>query len=1006
MLKKIWFQTHWLLGISAGIVLAVVGVTGATLSFQNQILRVLNPGVMTVEERGERALTPVELLNAIRGAAPDKTVVSLTLSSDPGDAARVGFAGANGPRGETRYVDPYSGALLGDGALRGEATLRLMDQIHRRLAAGEVGKQITGACAIALVVLALSGLYLRWPRSAGDWRKWLTLDWSRKGRSFLWDLHAVAGTWALVFYLCAALTGLYWSYDWYRSALYKIAGVEQPQRGGPGGPGGGAGRMPNRGAEAGRPEGRGAQPEAQPDMRDGARTQAGMREGMRAQSDLREGMGAQPGMREGMRGQPGMREGTESQPGMRGMRAQSDAREGMDSQAGERGMRAQPDAREGVDAQAGMRAMRAQSDTREGMEPQSGMREGLRGNRERSAAAGGRGEPTAPAALDLETVWVAFQGATEGYSTVTLRLPERAGAPVQVTYLDPAPAHERAFNRLNIDPASGAVSNHQRYADKNAGEKFMASIYPLHTGSFFGVTGSLLMMIASLAMPLFAITGWMLYLQRRRKQRAARSAARASRSLRATPAGGDEVLIGYASQSGFAAQLAWQTAGNLQSAGVAVAVHGLGSIEPSLLGRYKRALFLVSTFGEGEAPDSARSFARKLGAEVALRDLKFGLLALGDRQYQTFCGFGRQLERWLRSQGAAPLFDPIEVDRDDADALRDWQHRLNELTGVDAQPAWQTQPDWQRWRLAQRRLLNPGSAGNPTFHVELEPVDGGAAQWQSGDLVELLAHHSSARVEQFLAALALDGTACVRRADGDTTLAQALALSLLPDPATAPANIDPQRLVDSLHALAPRQYSIASLPGDGRVHLLVRQARHPARENGDDGELGLASGWLTEHAAVGDEIALRLRSHTGFHLIEGAHPLLLIGNGTGLAGLRAHLKARVQNGHRRNWLIFGERNAQHDFYYREEIESWRDSGDIERLDLAFSRDQAQRIYVQDRVRAAADDVVRWVDAGAAIYVCGSLEGMAPAVDHALSDILGAERLEQLVAEGRYRRDVY
>lgn len=134
--------------------------------------------------------------------------------------------------------------------------------------------------------------------------------------------------------------------------------------------------------------------------------------------------------------------------------------------------------------------------------------------------------------------------------------------------------------------------------------------------------------------------------------------------------------------------------------------------------------------------------------------------------------------------------------------------------------------------------------------------------------------------------------------------------------------------------------------------------------------------------------------------------MILIGNGTGLAGLRAHLKWRIAKGLRKNWLLFGERSIRRDFYHREEIESWRDQGFLSRLDLAFSRDQVERIYVQQRLRESAEELRRWIEDGACIYVCGSLEGMAPAVTEALNDILGAERVEQLMEDGRYRRDVY
>ncbi|MEJ1959258.1 MAG: hypothetical protein WDM70_07315 [Nitrosomonadales bacterium] len=308
----------------------------------------------------------------------------------------------------------------------------------------------------------------------------------------------------------------------------------------------------------------------------------------------------------------------------------------------------------------------------------------------------------------------------------------------------------------------------------------------------------------------------------------------------------------------------------------------------------------------------------------------------------------RSLDLWLRKQGAHPLFDTIEVDNGDPAALRQWRNHLVTLGADEA--AFNTLP-YSNWRLAARRCLNQGSQGNPVFHIELEPVNPAQAKWVSGDLAEILLRHTGLQSD---------------------------------DPSILPS----------------RQFSIASLPEDGRVHLLIRQTRLP------DGSLGLGSGWLTERTVIGTEIEMRIVTHYAFHLVEDERPVIFIGNGTGIAGLHAHLKARALAGRKRNWLIFGERSVAHDFHYREDIEAWQAQGELERLDLAFSRDQAERVYVQQRLREAADTLRAWVDAGATIYVCGSLEGMAPAVDQALADILGAVQLDQLGTEGRYRRDVY
>jgi len=209
-----------------------------------------------------------------------------------------------------------------------------------------------------------------------------------------------------------------------------------------------------------------------------------------------------------------------------------------------------------------------------------------------------------------------------------------------------------------------------------------------------------------------------------------------------------------------------------------------------------------------------------------------------------------------------------------------------------------------------------------------------------------------------------------------------------------------QALVDALIPIDAREYSIASIAADGVLELIVRQERHP------DGSLGLGSGWLTEHMALGDSVSLRLRRNSGFHLPDEPAPMILVGNGTGLAGLRSLLKARIASGEQRNWLLFGERNEAHDFHCRDELQGWLASGDLARLDLAFSRDQEEKVYVQDLLRERAEELRRWLDEGAAIYICGSLQGMAGGVDAALNELLGGSAVEELIELGRYRRDVY
>lgn len=451
------------------------------------------------------------------------------------------------------------------------------------------------------------------------------------------------------------------------------------------------------------------------------------------------------------------------------------------------------------------------------------------------------------------------------------------------------------------------------------------------------------------------------------------------------------LLLVFASQTGFAEQLALQSAQSLRRGGLAVRVLPLARLsEDDLLGA-TQALFIASTTGEGDAPDMAAGFARRMPhPAAALPHLSFGVLALGDRSYTRYCVFGHALANWLQRRQARPLFDVVEVDNGDEGALRHWQHQLGIISGQTDDSDWST-PSYGRWRLAERRLLNPGSLGQPAFHLALTPLDLPAPSWQAGDIAEIGPRNSAQEVRRFMTALALDDPALI-----EPLAALALPMSGLADL----QGLSGPALLARLNPLPHREYSIASLAQDGTLDLLVRRMVQA------DGRPGIGSGWLTLHAAEGATIALRIRRNSAFHTPPDDRPLVLIGNGTGLAGLRAHLRARVAAGHHRNWLVFGERSRAHDWFHRDEIENWQAQGQLQRLDLAFSRDGEQRVYVQDRLRQAAEPLKAWIAQGAAIYVCGSLQGMAAGVAQALQETLGEQALIDLAEQGRYRRDVY
>lgn len=407
----------------------------------------------------------------------------------------------------------------------------------------------------------------------------------------------------------------------------------------------------------------------------------------------------------------------------------------------------------------------------------------------------------------------------------------------------------------------------------------------------------------------------------------------------------DEIGIIYASQTGYAEELAMHTKDSLQLAHCRTRFIDIDEVTPDFLQQSTRLLFIVSTTGEGDAPDSAASFCHHVMAHnLALTHLHYAVLALGDRRYHSYCAFGRQLDHWLHQQGAQLLFDRVEVDDGDEGALRHWQHHLGLLSGHTELPDWH-KASYQDWTLQSRELLNPGSVGNAVYKITLTAPE--ASTWQAGDIAEIL----------------------------------------------------PQR-PDHTAPLPHREYSIASIPQEGAVQLLVRQM-HQA-----DGSLGLGSGWLTHYANVGDKIACRLRANRSFHPQESGCKLILIGNGTGIAGLRAHLQHCEQSGSTGHYLLFGERQSAHDHFCQLEVKHWLQQGTLAQVDLAFSRDQEHQRYVQHILPERASELREWIEQGAAIYVCGSLNGMASGVDQALREILGDDTLETLREQGRYRRDVY
>lgn len=877
MFRNVLFQLHWFLGISAGLILAIMGVTGAIYSYEDPILRAFNQHSYVVPAQPQAVLSPAEIYQALQQKYPQRKISSITVNASKTEAATVNFAVPNNRRGENVQINPYTADLLP--VIQGEGFFQMVEDIHRRLTtgnfskqevlpnttAGEFGKQLTGACAIILIFFVLSGLYMRWPKK-NSWREWLTVKWNAKGRSFLWSLHAIVGTWVLLFYLLLSVTGLYWSYDWYRDAMFKVMQVEKPK------PQGGAESSP-------RPQGTG--------------------------------------------------------------------------------------------------------------QPRNG--EGQQENKPEQDS------PKIEPAAALQQGWQAFNQQVSAYSKASVKVPGK-GSTLEITFYDAQPQHERARNTLKYDLNAQEVSELSYYRDKKLNEKIMSSMLPVHRGNFFGPVWQFLTMLAALSMPLFFVTGWMLYLKRRKQKKLTKA-----EQLELAPASDQQAwLIVYASQTGYAEQLAWRTAHSLHQAGIAARVLGLHKLRPADLTEATKALFVVSTYGQGEPPDNARLFVKKqMTTPLQLAQLSYAVLALGDREYKdSFCGFGHQLDDWLQRSDAQPLFDLIEVNNGNPDDLQRWNQLLADTTHAKLESVI-AEKIFDPWMLSQRELLNPDSLGEAAYSIKLTASYD--TTWNAGDIAEIQCGNSDERIRQFMDAQQLDPQTTVQYQQQSSSLFAALRYSNLTPQAIQTLNSKPdsaQDWVDALPALPSREYSIASIPQDGYLHLVVRQQQDA------DGEYGLGSGWLTRFAPQQQAIRLRIRSNESFHAPDDNRPLILIGNGTGIAGLLSIIRHRELHKIQHSWLVFGERQRAHDFFFKAQIKQWLADKHLARVDLAFSRDQAQRVYVQHKLAEQAELLRQWVKEGASIYVCGSIDGMAPAVDQVLNDVLGESVMEQLATEQRYRRDVY
>ncbi len=846
MIKKIFFQIHWFLGITAGLILSIIGVTGAIYSYDQQILKWINQESYTVQVESNTKLTPEQIYLHFKEKQPEMQINSINIAQAADASSSINIVKEGARRGKTVLINPYNAQILPE--IKGQEFFQLIQRIHRYLTLGDVGKQITGASTLTLIFFVLSGIYLRWPKKH-SLRQWFAVKTQLKGRNFIWDLHAVVGTWMVVFYLTMAMTGLFWSYDWWRSGMYRVLNVTPP---------------------------------------------------------------------------------------------------------------------------AQVNANNRNNDKAKDKQDQKKI------TAEQTAAA-------------LATAWTGFNAQVQRpYSSVSFTLPKKADGMLELSFVDATPQHERARNKANYNYQSNQLENVELYQDKKLNEKIMSSMLPVHRGSFFGSIAQFLFMIAALLMPLFFITGLMLYLKRRKQKKLVLAAKNALQTTQTDEHAGNWLII-YASQTGVAEQLAWATANSLKQSKQRIDICSIQHVKAQDIQAAENVLIIASTYGTGEAPDAAQSFVKNImSTSQQLSTVKFAVLALGSKEYaESYCAFGQQLHAWFEQNAATALFPLIEVNNADPDDVQRWNQALSKITATELQHI-EIKKHWSDWKLIHRQHLNPNSLGTAVYHIELEAQT--AQNWQAGDIAELQPQNSAARIQAFLTEHNLDLSENLtdlkqRLSDRDLTV-------------QVKHSTDFEQLLAQLPQLPSRDYSIASIPSQHTLQLIVRQ-QYDQHE-----QLGLGSGWLTEHCAINDTLQLQLRSNPSFHLITGQRPIICIGNGTGIAGLMSLLNERIQDHAYENWLIFGERERHCDFYYQEKLEDWLETGKLKHLDVAFSRDQVEKYYVHHLLREQSDRLKEWIERGAVLYVCGSLQSMARDVDQALADILGAEKLEQLRQNDAYRRDVY
>jgi sulfite reductase (NADPH) flavoprotein alpha-component len=544
----------------------------------------------------------------------------------------------------------------------------------------------------------------------------------------------------------------------------------------------------------------------------------------------------------------------------------------------------------------------------------------------------------------------------------------------------------------------------------------------------------------------------------------------------AAPAPAGKLTIIFASQTGNAKGVAEALEHQAKAQGIKVELFDASDYKGKNLAKETHVIIVASTNGEGEAPDNAIELHEFLQSKKApkLPNLKFGVVALGDSSYEFFCQTGKDFDEYLTKLGATSFIDRIDCDVDYEDAVKDWSNqalvKVNDELSSDVQADIVQLPVGQAATTSIYSKQNPYTAslltnqkitgrdsGKDVRHIEID-LEGSGLTYQPGDALGVWFENSSDLAKSILSKVSLSGAESVE-VDGESLSVHSALVSKFEITSSNPqlvtkfaelsgskklqklvadkdklrdyssntqivdvlsekkTKLSAPELIGLLRKLTPRLYSIASsqLEVEDEVHLTVGVVEY---QQGDESRVGGASGFLAQRLEEGDSVKVFIEHNNNFKLpADDSAPVIMIGPGTGIAPFRSFVQEREnRDAEGKNWLFFGDRTFTQDFLYQVEWQKFLKSGVVSKLDLAFSRDQAEKVYVQDRLRENAQQVWEWLQQGAYVYVCGDATRMAKDVHQALIDIaaseggLNDEQAEQFIndlrKQKRYQRDVY